>query len=60
MADNINETIKKSLLDTATDMRISCADARKIAEDAEVDYSIVGAACDELKIKINSCALGCF
>ncbi|WP_028309739.1 hypothetical protein [Desulfitibacter alkalitolerans] len=42
------------------DGKITCAQARKLAEDLKVSYSDVGAAADELKIKIHKCQLGCF
>ena len=40
--------------------KLPCADARKIAEDLGIPYSEVGAAADELRVKIKSCQLGCF
>ena len=44
----------------AVDSKLPCADARKIAEDLGVPYSEVGAAADELGVKIKNCQLGCF
>ncbi len=40
--------------------KISCADARGIAEELQVPYSQVGDTCNEMKIKIAGCQLGCF
>lgn len=40
--------------------KITCAQARKLAEELHVSYSDVGAVADELKIKIYKCQLGCF
>ncbi len=40
--------------------KISCSEARKIAEELKISYREVGRACDELKIKIVACELGCF
>ncbi|MBO8158263.1 hypothetical protein [Thermosyntropha sp.] len=52
----IAEEIQKKALNG----RITCSDARKIAEELEVSPKVVGELCDELKIKICACELGCF
>ncbi len=39
---------------------ISCAQALAVALEAKVSTHEVGDILDELKIKINSCQLGCF
>ncbi|MGB9716335.1 MAG: hypothetical protein ACPL1G_08020 [Thermodesulfovibrionales bacterium] len=54
--EKILEEVKKR----ATDGRLSCAIARKIAEDLGVSYRDVGDAADSLQIKITNCQLGCF
>jgi hypothetical protein len=56
MKDKIIEEIKKK----ATNNRLPCLVARKIAEELSVSYREVGEAADELNIKITSCELGCF
>lgn len=48
------------LLDRAEAGKLTCTAARKIAEELKVSYADVGAAADELKIKIKNCELGCF
>lgn len=40
--------------------RISCADARGLAERQGVEIIEVGRLCDSLGIKIFACELGCF
>lgn len=45
---------------TAKDGRITCAEARRLAEQLGVPYAMVGKACDEKGIKITACELGCF
>lgn len=40
--------------------KITCAEARKIAEELNVAYIEVGRAANELRIKIRKCELGCF
>ena len=58
------ETIEKNkeiehLLSTASiDGRVTCTQASKIAEDLGVPYVRIGAAADELHIKIKNCELG--
>jgi hypothetical protein len=46
--------------EAAKDNRISCTVARKIGADLGVPLAMIGSACDELKIKIFGCELGCF
>lgn len=56
--------IKQEVLDAvkkaAKDGRLTCTEARKLAEVFKVEPGIVGEAADELKIRIKSCELGCF
>ena len=52
----IIEELKKR----AENGKISCSVARKVARDLDISPREVGAACDELKIKIFACELGCF
>ena len=56
MNDKIAEEIRKK----AVNDRLSCAAARKIAEELTVLYKEVGRTADELKVKITGCELGCF
>jgi len=58
--DKIPENILKAVKDAAPEGRISCADARALAEKLGVDLILIGRAADELKIKIKNCQLGCF
>jgi len=60
MTDKITEELRKSLAERATDGRISCKEAWQVAEETGTEYSEVGAACNELGIRIYSCQLGCF
>jgi len=55
-----NKEIEHLLRAMAVDDRVTCTQARKIAEDLGVPYARVGAAANGLKIKIKSCELGCF
>lgn len=56
----MKDALKKELLDKSSDGKISCPVARNIAERIGVSYKEVGAAANELGIKINNCELGCF
>lgn len=54
------KNIEGLLLEKASDGKVSCGVARKIAEELGVPYKEVGRAADGLKIKIKNCELGCF
>lgn len=56
----MNEEVKKLLREKAGEGRITCKEAREIAERLGVPYSVVGKTANELKIKIKNCQLGCF
>jgi LAO/AO transport system kinase len=63
--DHMEKTAKKKeisalLRQRAESGRLTCAEARKIAEELEVPYAVVGSAANDLKIKIRNCELGCF
>lgn len=52
--------IGELLIERSINQKISCANARSIAEELRIPYSEVGKIADELKIKIKDCQLGCF
>lgn len=54
------EAIKREIEQQAKEGRLTCEQARTLAERLEVPYREVGAACDELNVKIKACQLGCF
>lgn len=43
-----------------SDGKLACADAFRVAAEAGVPVGTVGKRCNELKIKIKGCQLGCF
>ncbi len=55
-----SEQVKERVKEKATDGRISCSVARRIAEELNVSVKEVGHACDDLDIKLYACELGCF
>ena len=56
----MKEKIRLLLQERATDRKMPCAIARKIAEELGVSYREIGNAANELNIKIIACELGCF
>jgi len=52
--------IERLLIERSNSGKITCAEARKIAEELNVPYIEVGRTANELKIKIRKCELGCF
>jgi hypothetical protein len=54
------EVIKEKLTEASPKGQIPCAMAFKIARECNSSIAEVGALCNELKIKIISCQLGCF
>lgn len=55
-----SDQIIQKLLEVATDGKITCTEARRLAEELQVDPSEIGKLCDEVKVKIMGCELGCF
>ncbi len=60
MPDGVKEKVEEAVRAAAEDGRLTCVQARKISEDLDVSMRKVGKACDELKIKLYACELGCF
>ena len=54
------DQIVEKLKELSDDSKITCTDARKLAEDLQVEPIEVGKLCHEMKIKIIGCELGCF
>lgn len=56
----VSPEVLEALQKVAKEGRISCTEARKLAGELKVPVRVVGEAADKLKVKINSCELGCF
>jgi putative N-acetylmannosamine-6-phosphate epimerase len=56
----IDEKVLEAVKNVATEGRLSCGQAEKLAEELGVKRMVIGQACDRLKIKIKGCQLGCF
>jgi hypothetical protein len=54
--DAIVETIRTA----SRDNRLSCATAHELARELNLSLEEIGSICNELKIKITACQLGCF
>jgi len=54
------EQMIQSIRNAAVNGRLSCEKAHDLARDAGMSLGEVGALCNELKIKISACQLGCF
>lgn len=56
----IDAAILKAVEDTAVEKRLTCTQARGLAEELKVTPKLIGEAANKLEIKIKSCELGCF
>ena len=54
------EQLIESIRKAAVDNRLGCAEAYSLAQDTGVPLGEIGALCNELKIRISRCQLGCF
>jgi len=54
--DRIIDAIRSA----SQDNRLSCAAAHELARELNVSLTEIGSICNELKIKIADCQLGCF
>jgi hypothetical protein len=54
------ERLLKAVEEAAKDGRLSCERAHELGRKLGVELKEIGAACNELKIKIKACQLGCF
>ena len=54
--DALIEEIRKA----AVDNRLSCGAAHDLAARLQVSLREIGEVCNELKVKISNCQLGCF
>lgn len=60
MNQKTKESLIKAIKKVAPDGRLSCQEARQVAEEEGADYKDIGRECDRLGIKIHTCQLGCF
>lgn len=55
-----NEKIIEAIRAASTGNRLTCEKAHELAKELKVSLREIGALCNETKIKISSCQLGCF
>jgi len=55
-----NEEIIEAIQKAAVKKRLSCEKAHEISRTLNVPLQEIGALCNDLKIKIMTCQLGCF
>jgi len=55
-----NEELVAAVVQAAVDGRLTCVKAHELGKKLEVPLKRIGEICDELKIRIKDCALGCF
>jgi len=60
MTDEKRNRLKEAVSAASSDGRITCSAALNVAQRLGVDPREVGAAANELRIKITACRLGCF
>lgn len=56
----ISQGVLEAVKEAAEDGRLSCPRARKLAEELNATPQEIGEACNQLKIKLYACELGCF
>ncbi len=54
--EQIEIAVKKAVRDS----RLSCEAAHAIGKELNVPLQTIGAVCNDLKVKITACQLGCF
>ncbi len=54
------ETMAEAILAAAENNRLTCERAHNLAKELNITLREIGELCDELKIKIAACQLGCF
>lgn len=54
------ERIIAALRAAAVDNRLACEQARALSAELNIPLRELGALCNELKIRISQCGLGCF
>jgi hypothetical protein len=54
------DELAAAIKEAASCGKMTCPQARAIAERLELPYSVVGKTCNELEIKLKGCSLGCF
>ena len=54
------ESLKDAVKKAAVDGRLTCEKAHELGKELKVPLRDIGEICNELKIRITACQLGCF
>jgi len=54
------ETLMDTIRSASIDNRLTCEAAHELSEKLHISLQEIGAVCNELKIKVAQCQLGCF
>ncbi len=54
------EELKTAIGEIAVGRKVSCKALLALAEKLDVSPKQIGEACDELKVRVSTCQLGCF
>ena len=54
------EKIRETIVAASRENRLSCEQAHDLANKLNLSLKEIGALCNEMKIKITACQLGCF
>ena len=54
------EQLIEAIKNASAGNRLTCEKAHSLSEELKVPLHEIGALCNELKIKISACQLGCF
>ena len=58
--DAVTPQVTDAVTAHAINGALDCERARRLAEDLAVPYPVIGAAADEVHVRIKNCGLGCF
>ena len=58
--ESLTDIVKRAASERNGRMTLSCADAFRIAEEQQAALADIGQICNENKIKLVQCQLGCF
>ena len=55
-----SQEVVDAVKSAAVEGRITCARLRRVAEEIETPYRVVGKVADDLGVRVKECDLGCF
>ena len=58
--EEVQKRLREAVRNAAVGGRLSCEQAHVLGKELGVHLREIGAVCNELKIKIKDCQLGCF